>query len=434
MQAKRIFPRFIKSILLMLLLVGLVSAAVRGQGPAEPPPSIKPQELAAYDNFGAALAVSGDTLIVGAPGTELPGAHNGGAAYIFQHQGKDWKEAARLLPNPLQANTGFGYAVALDGGTAVVGARYEYNPDSGNGSGAAYVYSQRNGAWQLQARLAAIDGAPFDLFGDALALHGDWLAVGARAVDGPNSECNVGAVYIYRRSGQTWKLRARLAPGDAVAEDHFGQALALDSQYLFVGAPGHDLSGAPNSGLVYGYRLREGSWVEEVRLSAEEPQPDAQLGTVLGLEGSTLIALAGQEYQKGVMPPSAPWYGGDFGVAHIFELQGDKWLWQARLAPPSQEEYGIYLKGMALSSGSGGMRLALSSIGQGVTYRYQKKGGAWEEIAALKPGIIPITGGEVIALREDQVLLGHRFYDLNNGPYSTGDPLPSAGIVFVLEW
>ena len=434
MQAKRIFPRFIKSILLMLLLVGLVSAAVRGQGPAEPPPSIKPQELAAYDNFGAALAVSGDTLIVGAPGTELPGAHNGGAAYIFQHQGKDWKEAARLLPNPLQANTGFGYAVALDGGTAVVGARYEYNPDSGNGSGAAYVYIQRNGAWQLQARLAAIDGAPFDLFGDALALRGDWLAVGARAVDGPNSERNVGAVYIYRRSGQTWELRARLMPADAGAEDHFGQALALDDRYLFASVPGHDTPEAPNSGLVYVYQRQGDSWFEEGRLAAEKPKAEAQLGSVLALQDRTLVALASQEYQKGDMPPGAPWYGGDFGVAHIFELQGDKWLWQARLAPPSQEEYGIYLKGMALSSGSGGMRLALSSIGQGVTYRYQKKGGAWEEIAALKPGIIPITGGEVIALREDQVLLGHRFYDLNNGPYSTGDPLPSAGIVFVLEW
>jgi hypothetical protein len=434
MQAKRIFPRFIKSILLMLLLVGLVSAAVRGQGPAEPPPSIKPQELAAYDNFGAALAVSGDTLIVGAPGTELPGAHNGGAAYIFQHQGKDWKEAARLLPNPLQANTGFGYAVALDGGTAVVGARYEYNPDSGNGSGAAYVYIQRNGAWQFQARLAAIDGAPFDLFGDALALHGDWLAVGARAADGPNGERNVGAVYLFQRDGTNWKLRARLAPGDAVAEDHFGQALALDSQYLFVGAPGHDLSGVPNSGLVYGYRLREGSWVEEVRLSAEEPQPDAQLGTVLGLEGSTLIALAGQEYQKGVMPPSAPWYGGDFGAVHVFELQAGVWRWQTRLAPSSQDQDGVRLNGAALAGEASGLRLALSGMGMGTLYRYQKKGQAWEELPALKFEQGSLGMGEVVALSEDQVLQGHRFYDLNNGPNSLGEPLSSVGAVFVLDW
>ena len=100
------------------------------------------------------MAVSGNTLLVGAPGTNLEEAHNGGAAFIFQRQDAEWVESARLLPDLPQIDSGFGQAVAIDGGTAVVGARYEFNPGNGNGSGAVYVFAKVNEVWQLQARLA----------------------------------------------------------------------------------------------------------------------------------------------------------------------------------------------------------------------------------------------------------------------------------------
>jgi hypothetical protein len=70
----------------------------------------------------------------------------------------------------------------------------------------------------------------------------------------------------------------------------------------------------------------------------------------------------------------------------------------------------------------------------GTLYRYQKKGQAWEELPALKFEQGSLGMGEVVALSEDQVLQGHRFYDLNNGPNSLGEPLSSVGAVFVLDW
>jgi hypothetical protein len=76
----------------------------------------------------------------------------------------------------------------------------------------------------------------------------------------------------------------------------------------------------------------------------------------------------------------------------------------------------------------------MSGVGQGGTYRYEKVSGEWVQLPTLNPELRDLTWGDEIQLSEDQVLLGHRFYDLNSGPYSTGEPLLSAGVVFVLDW
>ncbi|MGB3703661.1 MAG: hypothetical protein WA997_20555 [Anaerolineales bacterium] len=60
--------------------------------------------------------------------------------------------------------------------------------------------------------------------------------------------------------------------------------------------------------------------------------------------------------------------------------------------------------------------------------------GEWVQLPTLNPELYSLTWGNVIQMSEDQILLGHRFYDLNSEPYSTGEPLFSAGVVFVLDW
>ena len=78
----------------------------------------------------------------------------------------------------------------------------------------------------------------------------------------------------------------------------------------------------------------------------------------------------------------------------------------------------------------------MSGAGQGGPYRYEKVSGEWVQLPTLIPEFRSITWGIVIQLQlsEDQILLGHRLYDINTGPYSTGEPLLSAGVVFVLDW
>lgn len=435
MNRKRNLVWYWRPSLVLILFVGLSASAAGAQVPGtNQAPEIHPKDIASFDNFGTSLAISGDILLAGAPGTELKAAHNGGAAYLFQRQGKEWKETARLLPEPPQANSGFGCAVAIDGKTAVVGARYEANPGGGRGSGAAYVFTQKGDAWMLQARLAAGDGAPFDLFGSAVAVKGDVLAVGAQAADGPKGERNTGAVYIFQRQGDSWNLQARLAPGDLGPEDHFGQSLALDGNLIAASAPSHDSSGLINSGTVYVYRQSGGNWLVEAVLVAGKPQSDAQFGSVAAMHGETLAVLAPQEYQKDKMPLSAPVYGGDFGVIYIFTTQAGKWQQQDRLIPPSREQYGLRLTGLALANAPDGLRLAASGVGMGGIYRYLNRGQGWNLLADLNADTRMLTNGDVISLSSSQVFLGNRLFDLNNGPNTVGDPISSAGVVFLVDW
>lgn len=404
----------------------------------EPPENIGPQELAANDNFGAALAVSGKMLAVGAPGVDLEGARSAGAVFVFRGEGHDWREVARLTPDVPQELSGYGFAVVLDGNTLAVGARYEYNPESGNGSGAVYIYTQNSGEWTLQSRLAAPDGQPFDLFGSSLALKDDTLAVGARAANTPDGRRDSGAVYLYRRSSSGWSLQTRFLPADAGAIDHFGEALALGENELFVSAPDHDAPQAANSGIVYAYRRQGWAWVESDRLRAETLRPGARFGAQLSLDGDLLAVIASQEAHDENAPARAILYGGDFGVAYIFQHQGDQWRWQARLAPASQdsEMNPVRLVSAALNAGAkGDARLALVSYGRASFYPYQLQGQEWQAFEQVTTGeMFFLSEGQAIAFSGNTVLLGNRFFERNNPQDMSGTQLDAAGAIFPVDW
>jgi hypothetical protein len=404
----------------------------------QPPENFGPQELAANDNFGAALAISGKVLAIGAPGVDLEGARSAGAVFVFQGGGHDWSEVTRLTPEPAQELSGYGFAVALDGNTLAVGARYEYNPESGNGSGAVYIYTQNGNDWTLQGRLAAPDGQPFDLFGYSLALKGDTLAVGARAANAPDGRRDTGAVYLYQRSGDSWYLQARLLPADTGAIDHFGESLALGENELFASAPEHDAPQARNSGIVYVYQRQGQAWVESDRLRAETLRPGARFGSQLSLDSELLVVIASQEAHDENAPAMAIMYGGDYGVAYIFHRQGDQWRQQARLAPTSQdpENNPVRLVSAALDGGArGGARLALTGYGREVYYPYLLKDQEWQALDSVTAGEMYFLGeGQAITFSANTVLLGNRFFPRYN-PNDMSEPqLDAAGAIIPIDW
>lgn len=422
-----------------IILVGALLLLGLAQGQQfEQPEMIQPEDIAAYDNFGSALALDGDTLAVGAPGVDLGQARNAGAVYIYRGKGHDWSESARLTPGSAQPESGYGTALALDGKTLAVGARFEYNPESGNGSGAVYVYTQTGNDWGLQARLAAPDGQPFDLFGYSLVLHGDTLAVSAPAADSPDGRRNSGAVYLYRRSGSDWYLQARLQPADAGPVDQFGWSLALDDNELFASAPGHDAPDAPNSGIVYVFRPQGQDWVEQDRLLAESQRAHARFGSSLSLGGSLLVVIADQEYHGENTPLRAYLYSIDAGAAYVFRRQGDQWRWQARLAPdsPDSETETVRLGFSALDSrAKGGARIALTGTWQRNIYRYQQKGDGWQMLEPISMQNIPLVlGGDATVFSGSTLLINSRFFARLGPPQASGEYLDAAGAVILKDW
>ena len=146
-----------------------------------------------------------------------------------------------------------GGAVAVSGDTLVVGARQEDSAATGvDGNatddslvnvGAAYVFRRTAGGWVQEAYLKPASGDGHDNFGHAVAIDGDTIAVGAPGEDGgaagvpsDNSVSNAGAVYVFRRDGSTWSPEAYVKPTVTGAHDNFGFSVALSGETLAVGA------------------------------------------------------------------------------------------------------------------------------------------------------------------------------------------------------
>ena len=194
------------------------------------------------DMFGYSVALSGDTALIGAPASLT----TDGAAYVFVRNPASglWTEQAKLVSNDHKAGDQFGYTVALDGDTALIGAPYS-DDGSKSAAGAAYVFVRdaASGSWTQQARLLAIDSTARSGFGWQVALNENWAAIGA-ALAAVNGNASAGAVYVLPRpaGAAAWASTAqvRLSAADAAATDQAGAAIALSGDTLGVGAPAKD--------------------------------------------------------------------------------------------------------------------------------------------------------------------------------------------------
>lgn len=186
------------------------------------------------DGFGAAVAVSGDAVVVGAPGRASGASTAAGAVYRFASQDGRWVETRVLAPGTPVTGAAFGHALAVDGGVMVVGAP---------GDGAAYVYHGLEDAIP-DARLT-LDGAAA-AFGASVAVDGDLVVVGAPGLENAAR----GAAAVYGRRDATWTLATTLAPRTARDGDRFGAAVAVSGLHIAVGAPG--LAPAPGVAIFAG--------------------------------------------------------------------------------------------------------------------------------------------------------------------------------------
>ncbi|MPZ27498.1 MAG: S8 family serine peptidase [Micromonosporaceae bacterium] len=237
--------------------------------------------------YGRAIAVDGDTAIVGAAGN-ADGETSRGSAYVLSRVGDEWVETARLTASDGARSSSFGSAVALDGDTAVIGA-VTANVDGDGGQGAAYVFTRSgDGTWTEQAKLVAADGGPIDNLGGAVALAGDTVLVGAGNAR-PAGVSGQGAVYVFQRSGDTWTEQQKLVAADGAQGDHFGNSLAMVGDTAVIGAPYKTVDGKPFQGAVYVFDRSGGSWREQTRLVASDGESFEVYGASVALSDDTLL-------------------------------------------------------------------------------------------------------------------------------------------------
>ncbi len=231
-----------------------------------------------------AVALDGDVAVVGSGG--MTGTTN--AAYVFRRVGGVWTQEAVLTGDGGAMPTAFGSAVAVDGDTVVVGAKR-----TDEWRGAVYVFVRGSSAWTCQAKLQASDGVYGDgaNFGESVAIDGDRLAVGAGGATAGGHGLQ-GAVYVFTRKFTDWAERDRLSPADGAEGDLFGRSVALQGDLLVGGAPGDDVGGVEGTGSVRPFRWTGTAWNDDGTLAAPGASAFDALGSSVALDGDTVVAGA----------------------------------------------------------------------------------------------------------------------------------------------
>lgn len=207
--------------------------------------------------FGGAVDVDGSRIIVGATEANLTGDPGTGSAYIYNGGGNSWQSEAKLSYDNERSGDFFGHAVAIEGNTAVVGAVFR-DPDLGFGrvtnAGSVLVYRRDSGYWKLQEELSPADAEPFGHFGQSVAISGSALAVGADGKSQAGFD-QAGAVYLYTRKSAEWLAPIKVVADSVAEEDGFGNAVALSGERMIVGANRKDVGDKVSSGQGFAYKL-----------------------------------------------------------------------------------------------------------------------------------------------------------------------------------
>lgn len=391
-------------------------------------------------SFGYSLAVDDDVLVIGTNGSTegVGGSPRRGYVCIFRNTMGIWTEEARLMSPQGQLGDGFGYSVAVEGESIVIGRPYL-------GAGDAFVFSKQGGLWTEEVKwTGSLNG---DRFGHSVAISGDRVAVGASAATTAQGS-KAGSVRVFRKSSGTWGAPAILQPTGGAANHGFGSSLAFDGNDLLVGAPASNSNrggasfftwngsvwqqtasfarasgsfaaaagssvaltgdaaylGAPRArngilldvGVVHHFTRSGGSWLEQLRVSSGDGDSGQLFGTAVALDSERLVV--------GMQEDHTP-YGNQSGSAYLFKKSGDEWNLETILMDqdPGYAEYfgaSVAIEGGRLVVGNpkdgGGASVVCFSFSQN----------EWTIDAKLRPatGTTAADFGSGVSLEGDLVL------------------------------
>jgi len=248
-----------------------------------------------YDLFGYSVAVAGDVAAIGAYHETHSGQNYAGAAYVFERNADGtnaWGEVARLAAPTPDTDDEFGNAVAVAGDTVVVGSRGDN--DNGTNSGSAYVFARNAGgtnAWGQVTKLTASDGVASNYFGESVAVNGDVVVVGTPHGDDDGNEPGVAYVFERNEGGpNAWGQVRKLVPPGSLTGDEFGWSVAIDGDVALVGGPSAN-GGVTNSGSVYAFPVatRTKTFVETDKLGASDGAADDGFGLSVAMAGDVAV-------------------------------------------------------------------------------------------------------------------------------------------------
>lgn len=404
---------------------------------------VKASNTGAGDHFGISVAISGDTVVVGASGEDSDAtgvngdqtddsADFAGAAYVFVRNGATWAQQAYLKASNTETGDLFGGSVAISGDTIVVGARSEdsdtdvvngsQSDNNASGAGAAYVFTRSGTTWSQQAYLKAFNSDALDSFGASVAISGDTVVVGAygersnaTGVNGDqsdNSAVDAGAAYIFVRNGTTWSQQAYLKASNTDAGDFFGYSVSLSDDTVVVGAQfessnAKGINGdqgdnsASQAGAAYIFVRNGTTWSQQAYMKASNTDASDSFGVSVAISGNTAVVGANFESSNatGINGDQTDNSAGSSGAAYVFARNGATWSQQAYLKASNTDRGDFFGYSVAVSAdivvvgallekssatGINGDQSDNSTPGAGAAYVFVRNGTTWSQQAYVK--------------------------------------------------
>ena len=353
------------------------------------------------DHFGAALGISGDFAIVGAP-DEDTGGGNAGAAYIFERDaGGTWSQVIKILADNKGGGDQFGASVAISGDFAIVGA---LNEDSGaNNAGAAYIFERdTSGTWSQVIKIQAGTIQAGAKFGASVAISGDLAIVGAENED-IGATSNAGAAYIFGRDNSgTWRQVVRIQAGIVEAGAKFGTSVAISGDRAIVGAANEDAAGDTDGGAAYFFeRDAGGNWIQVARMQDDINQIQVFFGMSVSISGD--FAIVGAPLENTASNTA--------GAAYVYKRTGGIWTQVVKLL--GQFIFSQFGNSVAISDTFAvvGARLdqTYGGINAGTASVFERDaGGTWSKVSDLRSSDAQNFDlfGEPVALSGGRAIVG----------------------------
>jgi photosystem II stability/assembly factor-like uncharacterized protein len=352
---------------------------------------VRDSSLGITDLYGTSVAISGDIMVVGAPGDDGPSntVLNCGAAYVYKLFGSNWQLKQIIRASNLGADDNFGSSVSIDGNRIIIGSPNEQGPtDSLTSSGAAYVFITTDGGntWTQEAILRASDLSNSSIFGTSVSISNVTVAIGAPGESAIAS--GSGAAYVFIHNGVSWVQQQKLKASNAGANDFFGKSVSISGDLLVSGAPSEDgsLDTLPSSGASYAFKRSAGVWAEKQILRASNADPLDSFGERVVINNSTIaVGAIGEDGPTNTTNQS--------GAVYIYVTTdgGNTWSQQQLIRASNTEAGDLFGSDVALyndylvvgAPGEDGIANAISNAG--AMYFYSRSGLVWTEQEIKRP-------------------------------------------------
>ena len=245
-------------------------------------------DAGAGDHYGWSIDADGDLILVGSDEDNHSGFNNAGSAYVYRKVAGIWVEEAKLIANDPGSSDLFAWSVSIRGDVAACGTLND--DDGGNNSGSAYVFRHSAGTWTQEDKLVSSDLAAQDSFGYDVAIDGDTAVVGAPGDDDGGS--GSGSAYVFEQSGGSWNEVIKLVSDAPAGNQSFGRSVALAGDLAAAGAMRTSVNGNAAQGAAHLFRRESGGWAQVLRATASDGDPSDFLGRSVALDGTRLAGTA----------------------------------------------------------------------------------------------------------------------------------------------